>query len=553
MKIAWAQLNFHIGNFDANAGKIIEQIQIAKANEVDLIVFPELALCGYPPLDFLESNHFIEECIKSIAHIAIHCDGIAAIIGAPAINAMETGKRLYNAAYVIDHKKVVKIIKKTLLPNYDVFDENRYFEPNNNFELIEIKGHKIALSICEDLWDEQDETFTPLNHSKMYTVSPMQELMKLHPQAMINIAASPFSYVQHQTRFKVLQRNALKYQLPLLYVNHCGAQTELVFDGGSCAFNDKGELIAQAPFFKEHFEVLSLFEDSFISNKIDVNFPSKNELVFEALVCGIRDYFNKQGFKQAILGLSGGIDSALTLVLAVAALGKENVLAVLLPAGFSSDHSINDALALVNNLACKHQIVPIEDNFQSILKTLEPSFANMTFNIAEENIQARLRGLLLMALSNKFGYILLNTSNKSEMAVGYGTLYGDMCGGLAVIGDIYKTEVYDLCAYINRAREIIPTNTITKPPSAELRPNQKDADSLPPYNLLDSVLFQYIENKKSVEEITELGFDETLVKKIITMVNRNEYKRKQSAPVIRVSPKAFGMGRRMPIVANYTC
>lgn len=552
MKIAWAQLNFHIGNFEANTDKIIRQIQQAKVENVDLIVFPELSLCGYPPLDFLESNHFIEECIKSIALVAIHCDGIAAIVGAPAINESDTGKRLFNAAYFIANKKVEKIIKKTLLPNYDIFDEYRYFEPNRIFEIIEFKSHKIALTICEDLWDEQDETFTPLNHSKMYTISPMQELMKLNPDCMINIAASPFSYVQHQTRMKVLQRNALKYQMPLLYVNHCGAQTELIFDGGSCALNKDGKTIAIAPFFIENFHVIDLFGTS-ITSIIEQASPSKNELIFKALTCGIRDYFSKQNFKQAILGLSGGIDSALTLVLAVTALGKENVLAVLLPSGFSSNHSIDDALALVKNLDCKHQLLPIEDNFQSLLKTLKPSFEGTEFGLAEENIQARLRGVLLMAISNKFGYILLNTSNKSEMAVGYGTLYGDMCGGLAVIGDVYKTEVYQLCEYINREKEIIPRNTIIKPPSAELRPNQKDSDSLPEYDILDQVLFQYIENKNTLEEICEFGYDESLVKRIINMVNKNEYKRKQAAPVLRISPKAFGMGRRMPIVANYTC
>jgi NAD+ synthase (glutamine-hydrolysing) len=552
MKITWAQLNFHIGNFDANANKIIEQIQLAKASSAELIVFPELSLCGYPPLDFLESNHFIEKCIKSIAHIAIHCDGIAAIIGAPAINKNETGKRLYNAAYFIENKRVAKIIKKTLLPNYDVFDEYRYFEPNNIFEIIEFKGHKIALTICEDLWAEQDETFTPLNHAKMYTISPMQELMKLHPDCIINIAASPFSFIQNQTRIKVLQRNAVKYNLPLLYVNHCGAQTELVFDGGSTLINKNGKVIAAAPFFKEDFKIIDLFDNSMNTFSAPIH-PSKNELIYNALICGIRDYFEKQNFTKAILGLSGGIDSALTLVLAADALGKDNVMAVLLPSGFSSDHSINDAIALVNNLGCKHQLLPIEDNFQSVLNTLAPSFEGTNFGLAEENIQARLRGVLLMAMSNKFGYILLNTSNKSEMAVGYGTLYGDMCGGLAVIGDVYKTEVYQLCEYINMEKEIIPLNTITKAPSAELRPNQKDSDSLPEYDILDKVLFQYIENKQSVEQICALGYNETLVKRIINLVNKNEYKRKQAAPVIRVSPKAFGMGRRMPIVANYTC
>lgn len=552
MKIAWAQLNFHIGNFDANSSKIIEQINHAKSQGADLIVFPELSLCGYPPLDFLESNQFIQECISAIQNIANTCDGITAIVGAPAINESDTGKKLYNAAYFLANKKVEKIIKKSLLPNYDVFDEYRYFEPNKNFEIVEYKGKKIALTICEDLWDEQDETFTPLNHSKMYTISPMQELMNFNPDFMVNIAASPFSYIQHQTRLKVLQRNALKYQIPLLYVNHCGAQTELVFDGASCAFNAKGELLATAPFFKEDFQMINLLDEV---SKIEPakESISKSKLIIDALVCGIEDYFKKQNFKQAILGLSGGIDSALTLVLAVKALGKENVMAVLLPSAFSSDHSINDALKLVKNLGCHHQIIPIEDNFQSVLKTLEPSFRGTSFSLAEENIQARIRGVILMAMSNKFGYILLNTSNKSEMAVGYGTLYGDMCGGLAVIGDVYKTEVYELCNFINLEEEIIPINTIVKPPSAELRPNQKDTDSLPEYDILDKILFQYIENKKSVQQIIELGFNIDLVKRVVNMVNKNEYKRKQAAPVIRVSPKAFGMGRRMPIVANYNC
>jgi NAD+ synthase (glutamine-hydrolysing) len=550
MKIAWAQLNFHIGNFDANAEKIITHIHEAKEQGADIIVFPELALCGYPPLDFLESNQFIADNLSYIHKIATHCNGIAAIVGAPALNEAETGKKLFNAAYFLSDKKVSQIIKKTLLPNYYVFDEYRYFEPNTTFEIIHYKGCKIALSICEDLWDEQDETFTPLNHSKMYTISPMTELMKLKPDCIINIAASPFSYVQHQTRLKVLMRNVAKYKMPLLYVNHCGAQTELVFDGGSCAINSKGQLIHVAPFFTEHRHVLNLFETG-ADSAFNFEMPSKNELIFEALVCGIKDYFQKQRFTKAILGLSGGIDSALTLVLAVAALGKENVLPVLLPAAFSSAHSIDDAMQLISNLGCKHEMIAIEDSFQTVLKTLEPQFAHTSFNIAEENMQARLRGVILMAMSNKFGHILLNTSNKSEMAVGYGTLYGDMCGGLSVIGDVYKTEVYELCHYINRAQEIIPHHTIIKPPSAELRPNQKDTDSLPEYSLLDQILFQYIENKKSAAEIATDGFELALVKKIINMVNKNEYKRKQAAPVIRVSPKAFGMGRRMPIVANY--
>jgi NAD+ synthase (glutamine-hydrolysing) len=549
MKIALAQLNYHIGNFKINTDKIITHIKKATSEGADLVVFSELAICGYPPLDFLESTHFINSCNQSLQLIASHCKGVAAIIGAPALNENNVGKKLYNAAYFIADGKVQQVIKKSLLPNYDVFDEYRYFEPNKNFQIIDFKNEKIALTICEDLWDEQDETFTPLNHSHMYTVMPMQELMRFNPTLMINIAASPFSYVQSEIRTQVLARNAKKYALPLIYLNQVGANTELVFDGGSMVLNASGNKVAALDYFKEDFTII---DTTLIATKPTITAAlNKFEKIYEALIIGIRDYFAKQHFTKAILGLSGGIDSALTLVLASAALGKENVLAVLLPSAFSSNHSIKDALDLVNNVGCKHEVLPIEDSFQSALKTLQPLFKETPFGIAEENIQARMRGLLLMAISNKQGYILLNTSNKSEMAVGYGTLYGDMCGGLAVIGDVYKTEVFELCNYINRQKEIIPINTITKPPSAELRPNQKDSDSLPEYDLLDQILFQYIENKKSFDEIITLGFDENTVKRIINLVNKNEYKRKQAAPVIRISPKAFGTGRRMPIVADY--
>ncbi len=539
MKVAWAQLNFCIGDFESNTKRIIQNILKAKAEEVDLIVFSELAVCGYPPLDQLQSQTFLNACQESIAEISKHCINIAAIIGAPEINKNAHGKKLFNAAYFIENQQVKKIIRKTLLPNYDVFDESRYFEPNNMFELISLGNAKIALTICEDLWDD---------HSKLYTISPLQELMKLNPDFIVNIAASPFHYSQHQIRQNIIQEKALKYKIPVLYVNQFGAQTDLIFDGGSCAVNAQAQIIAQAPFFKQHYQSFQIFD-----NKSDFKAPAptKVELMYEALICGVHDFFTKQNFNKAVLGLSGGIDSALTLVLAVEALGKENVLAVLLPSAYSTDHSVNDALQLAQNLGCKHEVLPIEQSFTTILQTLKPQFKETPFNLAEENIQARLRGLLLMALSNKFGYILLNTSNKSEMAVGYGTLYGDMCGGLAVIGDVYKTEVYDLCRYINRKKEIIPINTIHKPPSAELRHNQKDSDSLPEYDVLDMILKLYIEEQRTIQEITENGFDKALVESLITMVNKNEYKRKQAPPVLRLSPKAFGTGRRIPLVAKY--
>ncbi len=543
MKIALSQINFHIGNFEENTSKIIQSIQRAEAENVDLVVFSELALTGYPPRDFLEFHDFVDKSMNALHHIATFCMQTSAIIGVPTYNDTGKGKALFNSAAILTEGKVKQIVHKSLLPNYDIFDEYRYFEPNRKFELVEIAGKKIALTICEDIWDVEE------NH--LYTINPMDELIKLNPDLMINVAASPFNYQQAKRREEVLRKNAVKYNLPLFYVNHVGAQTELLFDGGSLVMNAEGKIWDILNYFEEDFRVYSLYD---CTNKppITVSRPvSEIALIHDALVMGIRNYFQKLGFKQAILGLSGGIDSAVTAVLAAEALGNQSVYNVLLPSQFSSEHSINDSLDLVANLKMPHDIIPIEEAYKSMESSLHPFFKNRAFDITEENLQARIRGMMLMALSNKFGYILLNTSNKSEASVGYGTLYGDMAGGLSVIGDVYKTQVFELARYINREKEIIPQNIINKPPSAELRPDQKDSDSLPDYEILDKVLFEYIENRRGPADLIAMGFEEKLVKHILRLVNTNEYKRYQTPPILRVSDKAFGMGRRMPIVAKY--
>ena len=544
MKIALAQLNCHIGNFESNTRNIITAIADAKQQGADLVVFPELSVCGYPPRDFLEFSEFIGLCEDAGKQIAAACTDIACIIGLPTKNPDIQGKDLFNSAYFIENGKVKAVVNKALLPNYDVFDEYRYFEPALSFNCIEFKGKKIALTICEDLWN--------INDNPLYISNPMDVLIGQKPDLMINIAASPFSYTHDEERIKILSDNCRKYGLPLLYVNQVGSQTEIIFDGGSLAINEKGELLDELKYFEEDLRVFE-FSDGKILNKkaIGHHMLTDIEQIHHALILGIKDYFSKSGFTKAVLGLSGGIDSAIVCALASEALGPENVMAVLMPSEYSTGHSVQDALDLVNNLKCKHEIIPIREAVAAYDKMLAPVFKDLPFNIAEENIQARCRAIIVMAMSNKFGYILLNTSNKSECAVGYGTLYGDMAGAIGVIGDVYKTQVYQLAHYINREQEIIPQNSIVKPPSAELRPGQKDSDSLPEYDILDKILFEYIELKKSSREIIEKGFDEEIVRRILKMVNVAEFKRYQTPPILRVSPKAFGMGRRMPIVGKY--
>jgi NAD+ synthase (glutamine-hydrolysing) len=550
MKIALAQLNYHIGNFEENETKIAYNIKKSQALGVDILVFSELAISGYPPLDMLEHRAFVNRCISEIEKIAKICTGIAVVIGGPALNEKPNGKLLYNAAYFLAGGEIQKVIHKTLLPTYDIFDEYRYFEPNNEFQIITYKNKKIALTICEDIWFEQpvDNEF---RRSRLYNISPLDELSKYGPDIIINIAASPFSYTRVLPKKKIFTANAKNYDIPLVFVNQVGAQTELIFEGGSKVVNGSGKIVRELNFFAEDFGIIDVDDPVQMRETVDSERVMTIKYMHDALVMGIRDYFLKMGFKTAVLGLSGGIDSAVTLALAAEALGNENVRAMLLPSKYSSEHSVVDSIKMVKNLNIQYDIVKIEEIVASIDKALSPVFKGMKEDITEENIQSRIRGTLLMAISNKFGNILLNTSNKSEAAVGYGTLYGDMSGGLSVLGDVYKTDVYELARYINLNKEIIPNNILTKAPSAELKPDQKDTDSLPEYGTLDKILFQYIEMQQSVEEIIEMGYDDELTRKIIKMVNANEYKRYQTPPILRISSKAFGFGRRMPLVAKY--
>ena len=544
MKIALAQLNYHIGNFDQNFEKIKDGVSQAKSQGADLVVFGELAICGYPPRDFLEFEDFIALCEQSVERVKALSTEIAIIVGCPTRNPNIEGKDLFNSALFIHEGEVQKVIHKTLLPNYDVFDEYRYFEPNSNFECIEFQEKKIALTICEDIWNVGNE-------NPLYTTCPMDNLIEHKPDVIINISASPFDYTQQHNRHQVVKANTDRYQVPLIYVNQVGAQTELIFDGGSMVVSRDSKIVEELPHFEEVVKTFSLSDiDKGVLFENHAELP-KIELIHDALIMGLKDYFQKLGFFKAIIGLSGGIDSAVTLALAVKALGPLNIKALLMPSQFSSSHSVEDSIALCERLETSYEIIPIEKNYDSIMTSLKPFFTDLPFNVAEENIQARLRAILLMAFSNKFGYILLNTTNKSEAAVGYGTLYGDLAGGLSVLGDVYKSQVFELARFINKDNEIIPENILTKPPSAELRPDQKDTDSLPEYELLDQILYQYIEERKSPGEIVDLGFREQEVERILRLVNSSEWKRYQTAPMLRVSPKAFGTGRRVPIVGKY--
>jgi NAD+ synthase (glutamine-hydrolysing) len=550
MKITTAQLNYHIGNFEKNRKLISGAIQKAKAEKSDLVIFSELCISGYPPLDLLDRVDFIEKCENTVREIAGECIGIAAIVGSPTINRKPEGKKLFNSALFLSEGEVLFTANKALLPTYDIFDEYRYFEPEKQFSVFSYRGLKLAITICEDLWDEQpfDNEF---EKTRLYSVSPMEELSKQSPDLIINIAASPFSYSKIEAKQNIFVHKAIKYKIPVISVNQTGANTELIFDGASVIVNSKGKLIRRLPFFEEAVETFELDDVLSAEQPPLTERPEIIPLIHKAIVTGISDYFRKTTFRTSIIGLSGGIDSAVTLCLAVEALGNENVRAMLMPSRYSSDHSVKDAVDLANTLRVKYDIVNIEKPFCAFEEVLSPLFSGKKSDVAEENIQARIRAILLMAVANKDGCILLNTSNKSEAAVGYGTLYGDMAGGLSVIGDVYKTDIYKLALYINRNDEIIPANIITKLPSAELKPEQLDSDLLPDYAVLDSVLYQYIELQKPPGRIIKEGWDSETVCKVIRMIDFNEYKRYQAPPVLRISSKAFGAGRRMPLVARY--
>jgi NAD+ synthase (glutamine-hydrolysing) len=556
MIIAIAQLNFRIADFDGNLHLMTKAIKQAENESADLIVFSELAICGYPPLDLLEQRDFIDRCQESLRKLTELTTKVAVIVGCPVINPNEKGKKLFNAAYLLANQSVFAVRHKTLLPTYDIFDEYRYFEPNIEFEIIEFNGVKIALTICEDIWDDQPVE-NAFSRTRLYTTSPMDRLIGQSPDIMINISASPFAANRLSAREEVLRQNVQKYNLPLFYCNQVGANTELIFDGSSMVLDRLGNVADRfTPFVSE---VRSYVVEN-LMNPHDGRIPGTEfnlgeeyrvEMMHNALVFGIKDYFSKMGFTKAVLGLSGGMDSALTLVLAVEALGAENVIPVMMPTRFSSDHSITDSIQLAENLGVKTKRIPVDPMMDSFLHQLNPAFGGLPEDVTEENLQARIRGVILMALANKLNMILLNTSNKSEAAVGYATLYGDMNGGLSVLGDVYKTDVYALARHINHNREIIPYNIYIKAPSAELRPGQKDSDSLPEYDVLDPVLYHYIEMKEPLATIISHGFPKEVVEKVISLVNRSEYKRFQSPPILRVSSKAFGMGRRMPLVARY--
>lgn len=557
MNIFLAQQNYHIGNFEANTHKIINAIREAKTQNADLIVFSELCVCGYPPRDFLEFEDFIAQSMAAIDRIKEEADTIGVLVGAPSRNPKLEGKDLFNSAYFLYEKEIKNIVSKTLLPTYDIFDEYRYFEPAATWNVVHFKGKKLAVTICEDIWNICD--------NPLYRIKPMDMLMEQQPDIMINLSASPFDYIHAAARKNIVALNVAQYGLPMLYCNTVGSQTEIVFDGGSIAMDAQQHIIAELPYFTEAMQCIEWTDNEGLKAMGHVPLQHQTpqqtgnsfddtlgiDLIYKALLSGIKDYFGKMGFTKAIVASSGGIDSAVVLALACAALGPDHVHALLMPSQFSTGHSVTDAEQLSKNLNNKYDIIPIKPVFDAYEQALSTVFSGIPFNVAEENLQSRIRGAMVMAMSNKFGSILLNTSNKSELSTGYGTLYGDMAGGLGVLGDLYKMQVYALAKYINRNSEIIPQNIIDKAPSAELRPDQKDSDSLPDYSILDPILFQYIERRQGPKEIMALGYDEQLVTRILRLVNMNEYKRNQFCPIIRVSPKAFGVGRRMPIVGKY--
>jgi NAD+ synthase (glutamine-hydrolysing) len=551
MKIALAQINLHVGNFAENTTKIVFCIKKAQQYNADLVIFPELSICGYPPLDMLDYKDFSDKCLGAVVKIAKICTDIAVIIGSPSFNPLKQGKSLYNSAFFLYDGKIQSVHHKTLLPDYDVFDEYRYFEPNSEFNTVEFKGHRIAITICEDLWYEQnlDKSF---GNKRLYTVSPMDILISQKPDFIVNISASPFAWSKIRDKKDIFINTSKKYKLPLFMVNQVGANTDLIFEGGSLVVNQNGEIFDRVSWFEEDFQIYGLEEViNTPAHGTDTTATGSMEMIFRALVLGIRDFYSKNGFSQALIGLSGGIDSAVTAVLATEALGHENVHSVFMPSKYTSPVSGVDARKLAENINITYNQIEIDNLNESFRNSLAPLFEKMPEDITEENIQSRIRGTLLMAMANKSGLIMLNTSNKSESAVGYGTLYGDMSGALSVLGDLYKTQIYELAKYINRNEEIIPESTIARPPSAELRENQKDSDSLPEYDILDKILFRYIEQQKHTSVIIEEGFERETVEKVVYLVNSSEFKRHQAPPVLRVSSKAFGKGRRMPLVAKF--
>ena len=544
MKIALGQINPTVGDFCGNAAKIIEYSRRAQAQGADLVLFPELAVCGYPPRDLVEKPSFVTHNAETLERIAKQTEGIAVICGVVTPAQTKTGKSVMNSAALLRNGRLEFMQSKMLLPTYDVFDEDRYFAPASKQEVVSLNGSRLALTICEDAWN--DKHFW---QKRLYSVDPVEELVRAGGNLVLNISASPFTVHKREVRKKMLQAIAADFRVPVVMCNQVGGNDSLIFDGSSIVVGPDGRVLAQAKSFEED---LVVFDSQTLEGDLHEQTTDTEAEAYAALVLGTRDYVRKCGFKKVIVGLSGGIDSALTAAIAVDALGKENVMGVSMPGPYSSQGSKDDAKQLALNLGIRYEVIPISQVFEEFGKTLSPAFRNLPEDFTEENLQSRLRGSTLMALSNKFGALVLTTGNKSEMAVGYCTLYGDMCGGLAVIADVPKTMVYRLSEYRNKISPVIPQATIKKVPSAELRPNQTDQDSLPPYEVLDCILEDYVENYKTAEQISaERGYDCKLVSSVIRMIERSEYKRQQAAPVLKISQKAFGLGRRFPIAAKY--
>ena len=541
MKIALAQINTTVGDFGGNRS-LIEKAYLQGSGEgVELVVTPELAITGYPPRDLLLKSGFIEANLAALEDLAGTVGEVGLVVGHVGLNESHTGRRATNSVSLLHQGKIVATRTKTLLPTYDVFDEDRYFEPANENTPVEYNGRKLGLTICEDVWN--DEAFWS---DRRYEGNPVDELVEQGADIIINISASPWSLGKERMRCEMLSSLATKINRPVIYCNAVGGNDELVFDGGSLGLNIEGKVLGAGVHFSEDLVVIDLEKEP-----QDIPESQPMGLLYDALVLGVRDYLGKCGFKSAIIGLSGGIDSAVTAVIAAAALGAENVRGISMPSQYSSQGSLDDSKALADNLGIQYDVISIKEGFEMMNESLEPIFKGKDEDVTEENMQARLRGLIMMAASNKFGSLVLTTGNKSELAVGYCTLYGDMCGGLAVLSDVPKTMVYDLANWINREREVIPWSTIEKPPSAELRPDQKDEDSLPPYEILDEILEKYVVECQSVDQIVAAGFDEQIVGQIARLIDLNEYKRRQAAPGLKVTSKAFGVGRRIPVAQRY--
>ncbi len=539
MRIALAQMNPVIGDLKGNIDKTTAFIARAKEEKCELVVFSELSLAGYPPRDLLLREDFVQACEAALASLLPHSQGIGVLIGHVA--AIPGNEKHYNSAILLEDGKIIGQVNKSLLPNYDVFEEARYFEPASSIACLNFRGMKLGVSVCEDIWNDHE-----FFHYKRYATDVLETLYQEKPDVFINLSASPYHYSKHKVRVDMVAHMAGKYDIPFLYVNQVGGNDELIFDGSSMVFDAQGQLILQGMSFEEDMMIY----DTTYRYKAIPYVEEDIAWMYKALVLGLRDYFHKTGFTQTLLGLSGGIDSALVACLAVEALGKENVLGVSMPSRYSSIHSRDDAEALANNLGIEYRMISIEDMFKEYVKVFNGEDITLG-DLAEENIQARIRGNLLMFLSNREGRMLVSTGNKSEIAVGYSTLYGDMCGGLSVIGDVPKTNVYELCYYINREQVIVPESTLTKAPSAELRPDQTDQETLPPYAVLDAVIHMYIEENISLDEMVQKGYERESVKQILNMIDRVEYKRRQAPPALKLTTRAFGMGRKIPIAQGF--